>query len=145
MCRVGTRRGAFSRPTPYFYPAPIPIRQKYILFPHPMKEYVQTINLKDDPDVIRQYQQYHAQPWPEVTTALRQIGVTDMKIYLLGRRLFMYMLTEDDFDPATDYPTYLQLHPRCQEWENLMISFQEKVPEAQPSEQWAMMEKVFQL
>ncbi len=68
-----------------------------------------------------------------------------MKIYLLGRRLFMYLTTKDGFDLATDFPAYLQLHPRCQEWEDLMNALQEKVPEAQSHEKWAQLEKVFQL
>jgi L-rhamnose mutarotase len=110
-----------------------------------MQEYAQTLNLKDNPEVIRQYKEYHAQAWPEVIAALKQVGVIDMKIYLLGRRLFMYMTTRNGFDPAVDFPAYLQLHPRCQEWEDLMGTFQEKVPEAQPHEKWALMEKVFQL
>lgn len=110
-----------------------------------MKEYALTINLKDDPEVIRQYKQYHAEAWPEVVRSLRQVGISDMKIFLLGRRLFMYLEAENDFDPAVDFPRYLTLHPKCQEWEDLMGRFQETVPEAKEGEKWAMMEKVFQL
>jgi L-rhamnose mutarotase len=51
----------------------------------------------------------------------------------------------DDFDPEVDFPRYLILHPRCQEWEDLMGTFQEPVPEAQPGEKWAAMEEVFAL
>lgn len=110
-----------------------------------MKDLALSINLKEDEDAIAQYKQYHAYPWPEVVEALKKVGVLDMKIYLLGRRLFMFMQTEDDFDPAVDFPKYLALHPRCQEWEDLMGTFQEKLPEAQPQEKWTLMEKVFQL
>ncbi len=110
-----------------------------------MKDYALSINLKNDKKTIRQYKAYHADAWPEVVEALKAVGILDMKIYLLGRRLFMFMQTEDDFDPTTDFPRYLTLHPRCQAWEDLMGTFQEKLPEAQPDEKWAMMEKVFQL
>ncbi len=109
-----------------------------------MKDYAQTVNLKDDPEVIRQYEEYHAKIWPEVHSALKKVGVIDMKIYRLGRRLFMFMQVEDDFDLNVDMPRYLTLHPRCQEWEDLMGTFQEKVPEAQPHEKWANMKKVFE-
>nr|WKN37018.1 L-rhamnose mutarotase [Tunicatimonas sp. TK19036] len=109
-----------------------------------MKDYAQTVNLKDDPEVIRQYEHYHATIWPEVLASLKEVGILDMKIYRLGRRLFMFMQTEDDFEPAVDFPRYLTLHPRCQVWEDMMGSFQEPVPEVQPGEKWAMMKKVFE-
>ncbi len=109
-----------------------------------MKDYAQTVNLEDDPEVIRQYEEYHANVWPEVLAALKEVGVIDMKIYRLGRRLFMFMQTEDEFDLNVDMPRYLTLHPRCREWEDLMGTFQEKVPEAQPQEKWANMKKVFE-
>ncbi len=110
-----------------------------------MKDYGLSINLKDDKEAIRQYKAYHAHAWPEVVEALKAVGILDMKIYLLGRRLFMLMQTEDDFDLKTDVPRYLTLNPCCQEWEDLMGTFQEKLPEAKPHEKWALMEKVFQL
>ena len=110
-----------------------------------MKEYAFSLNLKDDPKAIEAYKEYHANVWPEVSQSLKAVGITDMKIFLLGRRMFMYMVTKDDFEPDTDFPRYLTLDPKCQEWEDLMGTFQEKLPEAQPHEKWARMEKVFQL
>jgi L-rhamnose mutarotase len=110
-----------------------------------MKVYAQTLNLKDDPETIRLYRAYHAEPFPKVVAALKAVGILDMQIFLLGRRLFMYLTTTDEFDPTVDFPRYLTLSPRCQEWEDLMTTFQEPVPEAQPHEKWAMMERVFQL
>ena len=104
-----------------------------------------TVNLRDDPELIARYEAYHAQTWPEVQVALRTVGVLDMKIWRLGRRLFMYMDTVEGFDPAVDFPRYLRLHPRCQEWEDLMGTMQEPVAEAAPGEKWAAMRQVFQL
>ena len=110
-----------------------------------MKTYALTVNLKDDPQVIEAYKKHHAATWPEVIAALKAVGVLEMKIFLLGRRLFMFYKAEDDFVPSIDMPRYLTLHPRCQEWEDLMTTFQEPVPEAQPGEKWAAMEMVFDL
>jgi L-rhamnose mutarotase len=73
-----------------------------------------------------------------VVQALRQVGVADTKTFLLGRRLFRYMA-------AVDFRRHLTLHPRFQEWGDLMGSFQEKVPEARENEKWALMGKMFQL
>lgn len=101
-----------------------------------MKEYALTINLKNDPDLIEQYKEYHRNPWPEVIEGLKARGVTKMKIYLLGRRMFMLMETLDEVEPRRDLP-------RTSEWQELMNRFQERVPEAKPGEHWAAMEKVF--
>ncbi len=103
------------------------------------------LNLKDDPDVIEQYKAYHRDVWPEVLDSLREVGITQMDIYLLGNRLFMAIETVDDFDPAHDFPRHLEMHPRCREWDVLMRNFQERVPEAKPDEWWATMEQVFEL
>ena len=101
--------------------------------------------MKDDPEIIRQYREHHANPWPEVEESLRAVGILDLKIYLLGRRLFMILETTDEFRPEIDFPRYLTLHPRCQVWEDLMGTLQEKVPEAQPGEKWAAMEQIYHL
>jgi L-rhamnose mutarotase len=110
-----------------------------------MKTYAMTLNLKDDPELIRQYRYHHANPYPEVVEAFRTVGVLDMKIFLLGRRLFLTMDTIDTFEPAVDFPRYLTLHPRCQEWEDMMGDFQERLPESKEGEKWVYMEQIFQL
>jgi len=110
-----------------------------------VKQYAQTLMLKDDPAVIAAYKAHHANIWPEVAEGLRAIGITQMQIWLLGRRLFMLMETVDDFDPGSDFPRYEAGHPRRAEWQRLMESLQEPVPEAKPGEWWAAMEEVFRL
>jgi L-rhamnose mutarotase len=104
-----------------------------------------TINLKDDPKVVEAYQAYHREVWPEVQQSLRRFGVERMDIYLLGRRLVMVV----DMREGVDYRDAFRLHsassPRVAQWEQLMTSFQEPVPEAAPGEWWAAMEPVFQL
>jgi L-rhamnose mutarotase len=109
-----------------------------------MKTYGRTLLLRDDPEKIAAYKQHHQAVWPEVLAQLRGSGITGMQIYLLGRRMFMYMTTEDDFDPASSMAPY-ESHPRVQEWERLMRTLQERAPEAAPHEWWAEMELVFDL
>ena len=110
-----------------------------------MKHFGLTLNLKDDPKIIEQYKEYHRNVWPEVLASLGEVGITKMNIYLLGRRLFMAMETNDDFDVEWDFPRYLEQHPRCREWDELMRTFQERAPEAKPDEWWAIMEPAFEL
>lgn len=110
-----------------------------------MKSLALTLNLKNDPAAIAAYRAYHADAWPEVVEALQAVGIHQMRIWILGRRLFMVADVVDDFEPAVDFPRYLTLHPRCQEWEDLMGTLQEPVQEAKPGEKWAAMEEVFRL
>ena len=110
-----------------------------------MQEFALTINLVDDRAQIEEYKEYHRRVWPEVVAALRSVGIQDMKIFLLGRRMFMLMQAADHFQPARDFARLEQSSPRYNEWQRTMDAFQERVPEAQPGEHWAAMEKVFDL
>lgn len=89
-----------------------------------VKSYAQTICLKNDPRGIEEYKRHHADCWPEVLGALKAVGVLRMKIFLLETRMFMYMETEDSFDPEVDFPRHLEMSPRCVEWGKLMSTFQ---------------------
>ncbi len=110
-----------------------------------MKVYALTLNLVDDAETIEKYKEYHRNPWPEPLRGLGEVGITDMKIFLLGRRMFMYMTAADEFDPGVDFPRYIEQNPRAVEWDELMRTFQERVPEAREGEWWALMEQVFDL
>jgi L-rhamnose mutarotase len=109
-----------------------------------MQAYGMALDLRDDPKLIARYRREHASVWPEVAQRLREIGVTEMKIFLLGRRMFMYCETRDGFDPGKDFPRSMD-DPTYRKWDELMRTMQERVAEAKPGEWWAMMEKVFDL
>src|SRR5215213_8872724 len=104
-----------------------------------MKSYAKTLLLQDDPAKIEDYKRHHAAVWPEVLAALRESGVTGMKIWLLGTRMFMLMETTDDYDPTQGGGQYAS-HPRVQEWETLMHTLQARAPEAPSDAWWADME-----
>jgi L-rhamnose mutarotase len=107
--------------------------------------YVLTLDLVDDPKGIEAYKAHHRAVWPEVLASLRRIGVGEMDIYLLGRRLVMVMEVVEGFDRARDFAKHVASDPRCAEWEALMKTFQQPPPGAQPGEVWALMERVFSL
>lgn len=109
-----------------------------------MKYFARALNLKDDPELIAKYKEYHRQVWPEVLSVLKATGITSMKIFLKGRRMFMYCEARDDYDLARASPIYEQ-SPRTKEWEELMRQFQEPLSEAAPGEWWSPMEEVFDL
>ncbi len=110
-----------------------------------MKQYGRTINLKDDPEVLRRYVEYHRAAWPEVERGLKSIGIRRMMIWMMGRQLFMFMETDDGFDSEREFARYEASHPRIKEWQDLMASFQEPVAGAQPGQWWADMKLVYSL
>ncbi len=110
-----------------------------------MKSYGQALDLKNDPEIVAKYKEYHRNVWPEVVESLKEIGITAMKIYLSGNHLFMYFEAVDEFDPARDFQGYTEQNPRADEWNTLMSTYQEKVPEAGPDDWWAPMELVYDL
>jgi L-rhamnose mutarotase len=107
--------------------------------------YVLTLDLKDDPGKIEDYKRHHRAVWPEVLRSLRKVGVRQMEIYDLGRRLMMVMDVKDGFDRKRDFARHNASDPRCAEWESLMKTFQEPPPGAKPGEVWALMEKTFDM
>ena len=67
-----------------------------------MKYFGLILELKDDPDVIARYKEYHAHPWLEPLEGAKEVCVIDMKIFLLGTRMFMFMTAVDDFEPERE-------------------------------------------
>jgi L-rhamnose mutarotase len=109
-----------------------------------MKSFAQALDLRDEPELIAEYRQWHEHVWPEVLQALRAIGLTDMKIFLHANRLFMYAEAPDDFDPATAYQQYTTT-ARAREWDERMRHYQQRVPGAPEGAWWTPMELVFDL
>jgi hypothetical protein len=110
-----------------------------------MKSFAQTLDLKNDPQMIAAYVEWHTKVYPEVLLALRKVGVSKMKIFLLGTHLFMYyevllpappptrpcpsnlfsppptstIKAPDDFDPTRDFQAYTR---SCRSLSNLFFT-----------------------
>jgi L-rhamnose mutarotase len=109
-----------------------------------MKRYAMTVMLKDDPEIVRKYEEFHANPWPETNAGLLSVGIKRMYIFRYLRTLFMFMETDDDFELERDLPKYME-HPRAREWDELMRTFQETLPGAPASSTWVEMKEVYAL
>lgn len=109
-----------------------------------MKMLAYTINLKQGPDIIEKYKKYHSEVWEDVIEGMKKAGIRSCRIFLLGTRLVNIMEVDDDFDPVNDLKRYYEGKPLAEEWDRLMATFQEPVPEACVGEWWALMEKVFE-
>jgi L-rhamnose mutarotase len=103
-----------------------------------------TLDLKDDPRLIAEYKRYHEKIWPEITQSIKDCGIEGMEIYLLGTRMFMIMEVNKSFSFEAKGKAD-RLNPKVQEWETLMGTFQQLLPQAKPGEKWLLMERVFKL
>jgi L-rhamnose mutarotase len=108
------------------------------------KRYCLALDLKDSPQLIKEYKNHHRRVWPEITESIRDAGIADMEIYLLGTRLFMVMEANEQFS-FEEKARADRDNPKVQEWEKLMWKFQQPLPQARPGEKWILMERIFKL
>ena len=92
----------------------------------PVKRYCQTMDLKDNPELIAEYVKRHseAEAWPEIR--------------------FMIVETPLDFDWETAMARLATL-PRQAEWEAYMSIFQQADATATSAEKWQLMDRMFYL
>jgi L-rhamnose mutarotase len=109
-----------------------------------MSKYCLTLDLKDDPALIAEYEKYHTAIWPEIRESITGSGITNMEIYRYSTRLFMIMETDESFSfekkSAMD-----ATNSKVQEWETLMWKYQQPLKNALKGEKWVLMNKIFQL
>lgn len=113
----------------------------------PVKRYCRTMQLREgDSKFIEDYRHAHSEGviWKEIIDGIRQVGILEMEIYILGTKLFMIVETPVDFnwDEAMERLATL---PRQQEWETFMSRFQDCSAEASADEKWQMMDRMFYL
>ena len=108
------------------------------------RRYCLALDLKDDPQLIAEYKRYHQKIWPEITESIRQSGIEDLEIYLIGTRLFMILEVNGKFSFEAKGDADRN-NPKVQEWEQLMWRFQKPLPQAKPGEKWLLMERIFKL
>ncbi len=109
-----------------------------------MKRYCQILKLKEDPELIREYVKAHQEVWPEIKSGIREVGISDMEIYIHGNTLFMIVETADDFDWIRDNQRLATL-PCQAEWEAYVARFQQADPDAASNEKWTLMDRIFKL
>ena len=112
----------------------------------PVKRYCQTLSLKDNAELVAEYRKRHskAEVWPETLAAIREVGILEMEIYILGTKLFMIVETPLDFEWDEAMAKMATL-PKQDEWEAYMSVFQQAEPGASSAEKWQLMDRMFHL
>ena len=110
------------------------------------KRFCQTMDLRNDPELIAEYVKRHGEYeiWKEIPAGIREVGILEMEIYLLGTRLFMILETPVDFDLDKAFAKLATL-PRQAEWEDYMAVFQLAEKGTSSDEKWQLMERIFHL
>ena len=110
------------------------------------KRFVQTLTLRSDEEARREYVKWHSQEhnWPEVREGIREVGILEMEIYILGSTLVMIVDVPADFDWEQAMARLATL-PRQAEWEAFVSQFQGCDENATSNEKWQMMERMFYL
>jgi len=103
-----------------------------------------TLDLKNDPKLIAEYKRHHEKIWPEITKSIKDSGIVDLEIYLLGARMFMVMEVNEQFSFEAKGKADRE-NPKVREWEELMWKYQQALPNAKPGEKWMLMERIFKL
>ena len=110
----------------------------------PIKRYCLALDLKDDPKLIAEYERHHEKVWPEILESIRDSGILSMEIYRVENRLFMVMETEQGFSFERKNAMDRENH-RVRDWEDLMWTYQQAIPNSQPGEKWRVMDRIFVL
>lgn len=112
----------------------------------PTVHYCRTLELRNNPELIKEYRRRHEKDnvWQEIIDGIKQVGILEMEIYILGTRLFMIVETPAylDLDAAM---SKLATLPRQAEWEAYMSELQDTSADATSDEKWQMMKRMFYL
>lgn len=109
-----------------------------------MKRYCLTLDLKNDAELIRQYEEHHKKVWPEIISSIKESGIENMEIYWYETRLFMIMEVNDEFSFEKKQQSDTQ-NAKVQEWEELMWKYQQPLEGTAKEEKWKLMNKIFGL
>ena len=107
-----------------------------------MQRFCQTLQLPNNPDLIRQYIEAHSHVWPEIIEGQHTVGILQMQIYAHGNHLFMIVDTTDDFIWDRDMARLSTL-PRQAEWEAYVSQFQGCDPNAPSTQKWHLLTPIF--
>ena len=111
-----------------------------------VKRYCQTLDLKDNPELIAEYRRRHSrgEAWQEIIDGIKEVGILEMDIFIIGTRLFMIVETPVDFNWDEAFGKLAKM-PGQSDWEAFVGEFQKAPEGASSTEKWQMMEQIFKL
>lgn len=115
-------------------------------YPFPVKRYVKTMLLKDEPELLDLYKYYHSPEgsWPEIRAGIREVGILEMDIYIEGNFLVMIIVAPADLDMDKAMARLAAL-PRQSEWEAHVSKCQQCNEDDTSDDKWKLMDRIFYL
>ncbi|MGM9712957.1 MAG: L-rhamnose mutarotase [Prevotella sp.] len=112
----------------------------------PTKRYCQIMELREDDELIRRYVEAHSEAHARsiVLKGIREVGIKEMEVYLLGNKIVMIVDAPVDFD-WDDAMAKLATLPGQAEWEAYVSQFQQCDANATSDQKWQMMTRIFHL
>lgn len=104
--------------------------------------YCLALDLKNDPNLMEEYERHHQAVWPEILDSFKEAGILSMEIFRWENRLFLIMDTDASF--SFERKNEIDANsPIVQQWENLMSTYQQALPGSKPGEKWQLMKRIF--
>ena len=105
------------------------------------KRTVMTLQIKNNPGLLKEYIEVHAKVWPQIIDNMNTMGIRDMEIYLLGHQAFLIMETDLCFNLEKEGERWSNL-PEEQEWQYYVAKFQNVDSNNKVVEKWKEMQLV---
>lgn len=102
------------------------------------------MDLKDDPQLIAEYEALHQHVSPEIIASIKDAGIEDMRLFRFQNRLMMIMEVNPSF--TFEKKTAMDAaNEHVQTWETMLWKYQQPLPGAKAGEKWMLMEEIFKL
>ena len=109
-----------------------------------MQRFILFLDLKDDPELIREYEKYHESIPTEIEDSILSSGIESMHIFRFENRLCMEIISNDEFSFAKKGEMD-SLNPAVQAWETLMSNYQKTIPGTPAGAKWVLAQSSFSL
>jgi len=94
---------------------------------------------------VEEYKRIHVKLWPEIEGAIKEAGIRNYSIFLLGDQLFGYFEHPGPDEVFKAAMARLAQAPRMREWWDVTEAMQVPRPDRKPGDWWTEMEEVFHL
>ncbi|GAB3661404.1 hypothetical protein GCM10028791_35900 [Echinicola sediminis] len=108
------------------------------------EEYVFGVRLADDPGISQKYLEYHQNIWPEVEAGFQKAGYQQIRLYMFGNSITMTIRVPKGADLDSMGQLSRGSHPKVEEWQELMDSFQKGLPGVEEGQKWVKLEKIYE-
>ena len=106
-----------------------------------MRRFGQVLGLR--PEKLEEYEQHHAEIWPEIAAAIHAAGIRRYSIFHHAGKLFAYYEYHGPDDEYAARMEQLAKAPRMREWWDIMEPMQTPDPDRPAGSWWTDMKEVF--